>query len=148
MENALKLPEMPKKEEMELSFIPREEVLIAWNPVEPKESGREIELKVFFWNKEEIEKYDRFPKNNDPFRSFICSTGACCYHWDKLTTPELICECWKILIDYPLLDQKESLLQFSKIKELEALREMTFNIYFYNEYDGDYEAFLNTHFGA
>lgn len=148
MEKGLKLPLLVPEEEMDLSFIPMKEALIGWNPVEnkergrTKERGRKIELKVFLWNEEERKKYIIHPSDY-----FFAASGVCSYDWTQFTVPQVICECWRILIDYPMLNQKESLLEFSKIEELEDLRKMTFESFFSDEYLDDYEEFLFDHFG-
>jgi len=148
MENELKLPLLVPEEEMELSlsFIPMKDAFIGWNMTENKEYQRKIELKVFFCKIKESIKIEKHLM--PPSGSFECCSGACWDFWEDMTIPKLTCECFRILMDYPMLDQQESLLEFSKIEELEDLREMTFMSFFSDEYHDDYEAFLNTHFGV
>ena len=112
------------------SFIPKTTVLIAWNPYDNSKLNRKIELKVFLWNEEEIKKYDRLSRKMDPYYSFAATDGSCSSHWNQLTVAEVICECWRILLDYPSLPVKPALIEFGKIAELESVRLMTFRTLF------------------
>lgn len=131
---------------MKSLMIPGNTVLIAWNPIQSAELNRNVELKVFLWNEEEIKKYDRLGANRDPYYSYACTDGSCGNGWNELTVDELTCSCWRILLDYPSLDHKQALMEFSKIEELEALRKMCFHTYFSYEYDGDYTPYLDDYF--
>ena len=131
---------------MKSIMIPMKTLLIAWNPYVAKDLIRGIELKVFLWNEEEIKKYDRRPPSADPYLSYACTDGSCCVGWAELTVDEITCECWRILLGYPSLDPRQALIEFSKIKEFEALRRMCFRTYFSYEYDGDYSQYLDDYF--
>jgi len=131
MEKGLKLPLMPKKEEAKLSLIPMKEAVILWN---------RMKLKVLFCNKEEWKNFDPLPLD--------ATDGTCFFDWNLLTIPNVMSECLRIFIEEPKLDKKNTLLEFSKIKELEELRRMTFVSFFYDEYRGDYFAYLIKKFGA
>ncbi len=127
-------------------MIPKDTVLIAWNTLRDGKLNRNIELKVFLWNEEEIKKYDRLPRRDDPYYSYAATTGSCCYGWNELTLDKLTCKCWQILLNCPSLDHKQTLMEFSKIEELQALREMCFWAYFAYEYDGNYPRYLDYYF--
>ncbi len=127
-------------------MIPKNTVLIAWNPGRGLELNRHIELKVFLWNEEEIKRYDRLGRRNDPYYSYAATNGSCCSGWNELTVDQLTCKCFSILLNCTSLDHKEALMEFSKIEELEALRKMCFQTYFTYEYDGDYDQYLDDYF--
>ena len=127
-------------------MIPKDTVLIAWNHSRGLNADKVVELKVFLWNEEEIKKYDRLHKRQDPYSAYMCTDGSCCQGWTELTVDELTCICWRILLNAPLLNKKETLMEFSKIEELEALRRMCFRQYFGVEYGGDYNQYLDDYF--
>lgn len=133
--------------EEKFNFYPMHEVLIAWNPYENKEKHRKIELQVFLWNDEAIAYYDTVSRDKDPYYAFAATTGRCCSGWQNYSRDEMICECWRILLGYPTLDIKSSLIEFGKMRELESLRIMTFRCFFISEFNEDYEEFLNHFYG-